>query len=137
MPSPALPRDRRRAHFWIVLPAILLILADTALTLPFQPSSYWTGSYENYEGISPLGAAILRIHPAAFAAFVLAWIAAVLLIVGLARGPWNREVGLAVVVGHSAGIYGWLDERSYWSTIPVFIAVGALTVLCWRQAEIR
>jgi hypothetical protein len=46
-------------------------------------------------------------------------------------------IALAVVGGHTAGIYGWLDERSYRSTIPVFLAVGAITVLCWGQAEAR
>jgi hypothetical protein len=107
------------------------------LTFLFQPTSYWTGAYESYEEISPLGAAILRIHPAAFAAFVLAWMAAVLVIVGVLREPWNRMIALAVVVGHAAGIYGWLDERSTWSTISVFLTVGAITVLCWRQAEAR
>jgi hypothetical protein len=138
VPPPPLSHGRpRRPRFWIVLPAILLILADAAVTFLFQPSIYWTGAYQDYEEISPLGSAILRIHPAAFIAFILVWVAIVLLIVALVREPWNRVVSLAVIIGHTAGIYGWLDGRSYWSTIPIFIAVAALTILCWRQADAR
>jgi hypothetical protein len=106
-------------------------------TFILQPSIYWTGAYQTHEEISPLGSAILRIHPAAFAAFISAWAIIVLLLVGLLREPWNRVIALAVVVGHTAGIYGWLDVRSYWSTIPIFIAVAAITVLCWRKADSR
>ena len=49
--------------------------------------------------------------------------------------PWNKALALAVVVGHTAGIYGWLALRNYWYTIPTFILVGILTVACWQKAE--
>lgn len=135
MPTFPLTPSQRRPRFWIVLPALLLILADAALTLLFQPASYWNLAYINRIETSPLGSAILARHPALFAAFILAWILAVVLLQLLLREPWNRASALAVVVGHTAGIYGWLVTRDYWFTIPTFVLVGILTVACWRTAD--
>lgn len=44
-------------------------------------------------------------------------------------------MALAVVVGHTAVIYGWLVTRDCWFTISTFVLVGILTVACWRRAD--
>ena len=90
---------------------------------------------ESSDEQSPLGAVILGGHPAFFAGFILIWVLIVVLLVARLRHPWNKAMALAVVVGHTAGIYGWLVLRNYWYTIPTFILVGILTVACWQKAE--
>jgi hypothetical protein len=130
-----LPPNTQPARFWIVLPAVILILADTLMTFLFQPASYWAEGYANRVEQSPLGAAILGGHPTLFAGFILIWILIVVLLVARLRHPWNKAMALAVVAGHTAGIYGWLVLRNYWYTIPTFILVGILTVACWQKAE--
>ena len=84
---------------------------------------------------SPLGSTILSQHPALFAAFILLWLLIVVLLLARLPEPWNRAVALAIIVGHTAGIYGWLVLRNYWYTIPIFVLVGILTTVCWQRAE--
>jgi len=60
---------------------VLLILADAALTLLFQPESYQNLCYINRIDTSPLGSAILARHPALLAALILVWILVVVLLV--------------------------------------------------------
>jgi hypothetical protein len=134
-PARPVPRLTDRARFWVVLPSTLLILADLMVTLVLQPASYWAGVYRDRSERSPLGAALLTAHPAVFTFFMLGYAVVVILLVSYLRRPWDRALALAVVVGHTAGIYGWLAPRNYWSMIPFFLLVGALTVLCWRRAD--
>jgi hypothetical protein len=124
-----------RERFWVVLPSTLLILADLIVTLVLQPVSYWAGVYSDRAERSPLGAAMLTAHPALFPLFMLGYLVVVIVLVSCLRRPWDRALALAVVVGHTAGIYGWLAPRNYWSMIPMFLLIGALTVLCWRRAD--
>ena len=42
-----LPPNAPPARFWIVLPAVILLLADTLMTFLFQPTSYWAEGYAN------------------------------------------------------------------------------------------
>jgi hypothetical protein len=84
---------------------------------------------------SPLGAAALSLHPAAFALVILVYLAVVVALVLRLGQPWNRALALSVVVGHTAGIYGWFVIRNYWYAIPTFLLVGIMTVLSWQRAE--
>jgi hypothetical protein len=127
--------QRRRTSFWLVLPAIVCTLADWAATFIFQPPAYWTGAFEARSEISPLGRGLLSIHPVAFSVFMIAWILIIVILVFTLKNPWNKVVALVVIIGHTAGIYGWLKDRSYWSAFPVFLFVGLMTVLCWQKAD--
>ena len=92
---------RSSAHrFWIVLPAILLTISDAALTLLFQPSTYWSGEFATAHEISPLSAAFFHIHPLAFGAFMLAWASLIVIIAFRLNEPWNRVGVLMIVLGH-------------------------------------
>ena len=126
----------RQPRFWIGLPAILLIMADAATTLAFQSRSYWAGRYTDQIETSPLGAAFLGWHPALFAFSILVWALFIVALLAWLPRPLNKALSLAVVVGHTAGIYGWLVLRNYWYVIPVFLFVGILTVACWQRADL-
>ena len=126
---------RHLASLWLVLPAVVVTLADWAVTFFLQPPAYWTGAFEARSEISPLGYRLLGIHPLVFSAFMAIYILVIVALVLFLKSPWNKVVALVVIVGHTAGIYGWLKDRSYWSAIPVFFLVGLMTVLCWQKAE--
>jgi hypothetical protein len=127
--------QQRKAAFWIVLPAIVVALADWAMTFFFQPAAYWSGAFDARSEISPLGYRLLGLHPLVFSGFMIAYILIITLLVFLLKNPWNKAVALVVIIGHTAGIYGWLKDRSYWSALPVFFLVGLMTVLCWQKAD--
>jgi hypothetical protein len=127
--------QRRLTSLWIVLPAIVVTLADWAVTFIFQPPIYWSGAFEARSEISPLGHGLLGIHPLAFSAFMVIYILVIVALVLFLKSPWNKVVALVVIVGHTAGIYGWLKDRNYWSAFPVFFLVGLMTVLCWQKAD--
>jgi energy-coupling factor transporter transmembrane protein EcfT len=112
-----------------------MILFDVWATMYFQPQDYWQVSYELTTEMSPIGMILMRIHPAAFLVFMLAYIIVVTLLVFWLPVPWNRIIALALVVGHTAGVYSWVRHRSYWAVIGIFIVVAAITVYSWQRAE--
>jgi hypothetical protein len=120
---------------WIVLPSVVVTLADWVATFIFQPIAYWAGTFAARNEISPLGNGLLSIHPVAFSVFMVIYIIFIVVLVFLLKPPWNKVVALTVVVGHTAGIYGWLKDRCYWSAMPVFFLVGLMTVFCWQKAH--
>jgi hypothetical protein len=122
-------------RFWIVLPAILLTISDAALTLLFQPSTYWSGEFATAHEVSPLGAAFLHIHPLAFGAFMLAWASLIVIIASRLNEPWNRVGVLMIVLGHTAGVSDWLEDLSYVGALPAFFIAALVTVYCWRRSD--
>jgi hypothetical protein len=131
------PRARRlrRYRLWILLPAIAMILFDVGVTIYFQPQDYWQVSYDLTTEKSPIGMVLMRIHPAAFLVFMFAYITVVTLLVSWLPVPWHKIIALALVVGHTAGVYSWVRHRSYWAVIGIFILVAAFTVFSWQRAE--
>jgi hypothetical protein len=127
------PRDRQR--FWILVPALVMILLDVGVTLYFQPAEYWSANYELTTEKSPLGVILLQFHPAAFLAFILAYMLVIGLLIYWLPAPWNRIISLAAVVGHTAGLFSWLGGRVYWVMIVLFIVIAAITVFSWQRAE--
>jgi hypothetical protein len=133
-----LPRARhlQRFRLWILLPAIMMILFDVGVTIYFQPHDYWQGSYELTTEKSPVGILLMRFHPAAFFAYIFAYIGVVTLLVLRLSAPWYRIIALAVIVGHTAGVYSWISHRNYWAMIIIFIVVATFTVFSWQRAEL-
>jgi hypothetical protein len=132
------PRARRLWHyrFWTLLPAIAMILFDLGLTIIFQPREYWQGSYGLTTEKSPIGVFLLSIHPAVFLIVMLIYIGIVTLLIFQLPIPWNRIIALALVVGHTAGVYSWIRSRNYWAVIVIFLAIAAVTVFAWQRADL-
>jgi energy-coupling factor transporter transmembrane protein EcfT len=112
-----------------------MILFDVGATIYFQPQDYWQVSYKLTTEMSPIGMVLMRIHPVAFLVFMFAYIIVVMLLVFWLPIPWHRIIALALVVGHTAGVYSWIRHRSYWAVIVIFILVAAFTVFSWQRAE--
>lgn len=129
------PRPSLLTRTWIVIPAIVLTLADAALTLGAQPNEYWAGNYLSAQEYSPWAAALLYRHPGAFAAFMVAWAVLALLVGLLLNEPWNRVWVLAIVMGHTTGTFARLQELGYSPALLTFLAAALLTIFCWRTSE--
>ena len=115
-------------------PAVALTALDGALTLFGQSLAYWAGEYSAAHEFSPLGAAFLHIHPAAFAGLMLVWTGVILLVGLLLRERWGHVWSLMVVIGHSTGSFDWLEDFHYFGALLLFLAASLLTVFCWRKA---
>jgi hypothetical protein len=128
---------RRHNRFWILFPAIFLLLLDVVVTYLFQPAEYWRVSYEYTTESSPHGLLLMRYHPLAFLAFIVAYLLVVSFLVYRLPPPGHKVIALAVVVGHTAGVHSWLADRYYWLMIFNFIFFAAVTVFSWQKAEAR
>ncbi len=97
---------------WMTGP-ILFAFADGAATLVGQPVEYWAGGFHAVEELNPIGAWLLGIHPAAFAAGLVVWIGVVTALLYLL--PWRiaRVVACAVLVSHGIGLCSWLIQLPY------------------------
>jgi len=90
-------------------PAVLT-LADAVLTLAGQPAAYWR-DFAKADEAFPAFAELLHIHPAAFLAAALAWIAAYCLVIrALPRWP-SLVVSVSFMTGHFVGCLTWLLLR--------------------------
>jgi len=132
------PRVRRlqRYRFWILLPAITMILFDVVATIYFQPQAYWQTSYELTTEKSLIGLILMRFHPGAFFTYIFVYIGVIAFLVFWLPAPWDRIITLAVVIGHTVRVYSWLGNRIYWAMIVMFIIIAMVTVFSWQRAEL-
>jgi hypothetical protein len=128
---------RRQNRFWILFPAIFLLLLDVLVTYWYQPAEYWRVSYAYTTEGSPHGLLLMRYHPLAFLAFMIAYVLVVAFLVYRLPAPWHKVISLAVVIGHTAGVHSWLSNRHYWLMIFNFILFAAITLFSWEKAEVR
>jgi hypothetical protein len=113
---------------------VVLTILDGALTLFGQSLAYWAGEYAAAHEFSPLGAAFLHFHPAAFAGLMLVWIGVIILVGLLLREPWGHIWSLMIVIGHSTGSFDWLEDLDCFGALLLFFAASLMTVFCWRKA---
>jgi hypothetical protein len=117
---------RRRVVFCVG--PVLAGLLDLALTLHGQPAAYWYGDYEQVLELNPLGSWLLQGHPLLFAAGVLLWLAAVVVLI--LRLPRHFALPLAFVVqaAHTLGAASWLLRAGVGG---VLAALVLLSVSSW------
>ena len=75
---------------------------DLGMTLWGQPPEYWGGAYTTCES-NPLAEQLLLIHPAAFLAAGVAWLALVVRLVTVLPRPAAVTISVAVSQAHSLG----------------------------------
>ena len=126
----------RQNRFWILAPGVFVLLLDVLITYLLQPAEYWRLGYEYTTEGSPHGFLLMRYHPLAFLAFILAYILVVGILVYRLPAPWHKVIALAVVIGHTAGIHTWLRHRYYWLMIFNFILFAAITLFSWHKGEV-
>jgi hypothetical protein len=110
-------------------PAVLLSLADWALTLAGQPAAYWAGDYSRAYELSPTFHWLLAAHPALFLAGVLAWVGVFAALILLLPDPPAAMLSVAVAFGHTNGAASWVMHRSeypYQTRIALVCLTSAL-----------
>jgi hypothetical protein len=59
---------------WLWLPVVLTWLFNNAVTLLYQPPAYWSGDYVRAQEAAPIALWLLKLHPLAFEAGMLAFL---------------------------------------------------------------
>lgn len=120
------------------LAILVLILAacDVAATLLGQPPEYWSGDFASADEWNPLGAILLRRHPAVFASAGIAWGALAGFGSRLLPQPFGVVLALAAACGHAIGVACWLGRLGWWGWIlaAAFLeAVHRVVAPSWRS----
>ena len=127
----------RKDRLWLCISPILLCLVDQGLTLGGQPEAYWAGDYTKANEGNPVLRWCLQQHPAASAAYDLAWIALFgFFIVVL---PWQiaKTISLGVALGHivGSGTWMWWRYELYWLFPVMLLSSAALIVWTGERAS--
>lgn len=122
---------------WLLLPPIALCALDFGLTLYGQSEEYWGGNYSSVNEGSPSFAHYLSIHPVAFVAAGLLWIATFSAIILLLPERLALVVAIAIVIGHMWGSTTWIAYRlrSYQGCNVLFLAVAVLIVAAFKKGQ--
>ena len=125
----------------LCLPALLLCALDNTMTLLGQSAAYWAGDYLRVNEASPTFNHLLQIHPAAFIAGMVVWMAVFVGMILLLPDTLALIVSIAVTFGHTAGTATWLLWRfnyGYQAVNGILLGAAALLGLGirygWRAA---
>jgi hypothetical protein len=95
----------------LCLPPLIFCAFDGLITLGGQSADYWAGNYSAVNEVSPTFNALLRLHPAAYMAGVLVWVAVFVGLILLLPDTLALIVSIAVTFGHTVGAATWLLFR--------------------------
>ena len=101
--------NARRRLIGMALPCLLALALDAGLTLRGQPKEYWAGDYSQTTEGAPFHRKLFAIHPAAAVAGYAAWAGILVGLILLLPESLAVVFSIAVVFGHTAGAYTWLD----------------------------
>src|SRR6185436_18481835 len=101
------------------------LAADAGVTLCLQSSDYWSGRYEAASEGEIIGATMLRLHPAAFVAWIAVWGASLGLVIVLVPRIIARIVCVGATVLHTFALLTWL---LIWSSNPYVTYSGGLFI---------
>ena len=101
------------------------LAADAGVTLCLQSSDYWSGRYEAASEGEIIGATMLRLHPAAFVAWIAVWGASLGLVIVLVPRIIARIVCVGATVLHTFALLTWL---LIWSSNPYVTYSGGLLI---------
>jgi hypothetical protein len=113
----------RQRLIGLVLPAVPFWALDVTVTLVGQHAGYWQGYYwEATEG-SPTFFQLLTIHPLAFVAGSIAWLAVFAALIVLLPDTLALMLSLAVAFAHTAGALTWIRQWPLEYRYQVSVAV--------------
>jgi hypothetical protein len=122
---------------WLCLPPTLLALLDHALTLFFQPDTYWAGDFSTAKEANPHASWLMQTHPIAIEVGFVAWLALVWSLILILPRRLALALSLGVTMGHTMGTASWLPGRvpaAYWLSVALCSASAVLVVLAWDVA---
>jgi hypothetical protein len=95
----------------LCLPPLILCAVDATMTLLGQSSAFWSGDFRQVNEASPTPNQLLQVHPLAFIAGMLVWMAIFVCVILLSLDALALIVSIAVTFGHAAGAASWLMFR--------------------------
>ena len=119
----------------LALPVAVFSQLDSASTLAGQSAAYWAGDYAKCNELSPTFHHLLQLHPAAFAAGGLVWLALVAAMLLLLPDALAQVVSTAVTTGHAVGVSSWLAwrfEYGYQAVNGLILLTAVVLVTCQR-----
>ncbi len=126
----------RARRLWLVLPPLLVCLADQVVTLSGQPAEYWAGATLHAREGSPPALWLLQQHPLAYiaaaAGYALGFSVAIILLPRLLA----QTLAVGLVLGHAWGTASWLYGRwpapqqalGYWLVIGLYTLSAVFVV---------
>jgi hypothetical protein len=99
----------RRRLLGMGLPCLMALALDVTLTMRGQPAEYWAGDYAQTNEGAPFHRKLYAIHPAAAVAGHTVWAGILIGLILLLPEVLAVILAIAVVFGHAAGAYTWLE----------------------------
>lgn len=132
-----MPTTTARRAFWLLVPPTAICLLDFGLTLAGQSRTYWSGDYTAINERSPSFSYYLTVHPLAFVASGLLWIAIFSAIILLLPEMLALIVAIAILIGHTWGATSWLMFRfhSYQACNLLFLVSATLVVFAFKKGQ--
>lgn len=128
----------RKRRLWLCVTPWVLCALDNTLTLWWQDPRYWRGFRGLASEANPIGLPLLRMHPLAYEAGVLAWVAVFTAAIVCLPRRVAMAVSIAVVLGHTSAVILWfyrMVESWYGVKIGLVIAVAILAEWTRRMFE--
>ena len=131
--------------FWVMLPLVLVVALDGALTLLGQPQGYLRVAHGTVKEASLFGAHFLHMGPKPFALAIAALAGIYVLLAALLPGFLGQTLYGAALLGHAWGASSWVPGQAkrwfppqvphtaYGCTLAFFVLLAGLTVFCWRM----
>ena len=95
--------------------------SDIAVTLGYQPASYWRGDYTTAVDANPIVQLAMQIHPVVLiACTTLAIVATSYLILRL-RPDWAIDFCVFLVIAHAICVCGWIARQETNWLVPCLI----------------
>ena len=126
-----------RDRLYLYLPPLAMAPLDVDMTLWGQPPEYWSGVAAVCEG-NPLGAGLLLIHPAAFLAAGVAWLAPVAGLLTILPRPSALIVSVAVSQAHAWAAGKWVRALLPYPHVfltVLFLASDASVVMACERSR--
>lgn len=116
---------------FLILPAAVPFAFDVALTLGGQPAAYWAGDYDQASEMAPVGLALLRYHPLAFAAAAIGYAALFSLAIRFLPAWMALWISLGYLIAHTSGANSWLIYQDVRLEAVHNIAASGFAALCY------
>jgi hypothetical protein len=128
----------RTERLWWCLLGIVLCAADGLLTLCGQPEAYWSGDFGSINEAHPVAAWFLSIHPLAFVAAGVPYLALVMALVLWLPRPLAVLIAVIAAAGYAAAVIAWshqLFSQPAVALVPMAFVVVVFGLLAWRARE--
>lgn len=125
-----------KQKIWLCVPPFALCMLDQGITLFGQTSEYWAGNYSVANEVNPWFNWLLRQHPFAFEAGIIAWVSVFSFIILVLPRRSAMTISIAIVLGHTWGAATWICfvlPFGYWITLSVFLASAIIIVVTWER----